>query len=127
MYDVMNRPEEITAIFLLELDKHIMDIVSGKKDVFYEIHDFADILCIHPVHLSNTVKEVSGKAPCDHCEGRLAIEAKKLLASSGLTITQIAYRLTYNPASFTRFFKKYVGQTPSSFRVQSRMNDQLKS
>jgi AraC family transcriptional regulator of adaptative response / methylphosphotriester-DNA alkyltransferase methyltransferase len=79
----MKRPEEITANFLFELDKHIADIVSGKQDVFNEI--------------------------------------KKLLASSELTITQIAYRLTYDSASFTRFFKKYVGQTPSSFRAQSRL------
>jgi len=122
----MNRPEEIAANFLLELDKHIVDIVSGKKNIFNEIHDFADILCIHPIHLSNTVKEVTGKAPCYHCEGKLAVEAKKLLASSELTITQIAYRLTYDPANFTRFFKKYVGQTPSHFRALSRMNDNLK-
>lgn len=115
----MNRPEEITANFLIELDKHISDIVSGKKDVFYEINDFADLLCIHPVHLRNTVKEVTGMAPCNHCEGKLALEAKKLLTTSDLTITQIASRLTYDPPSFTRFFKKLVGQTPSRFRAQS--------
>ena len=63
----MQRPEEITQNFLSELDNHIADIVSGKKEVFYEIHDFANILCIHPVHLSNTVKETTGKSPCDHC------------------------------------------------------------
>lgn len=117
----MNRPEEITAKFLRELDKHIMDIVSGQKEEFYEIQYFADLLCIHPVHLSNTVKEVTGKAPCHHCEDKLALEAKKLLASSELTITQIAYRLTYDSASFTHFFKKHVGQTPSHFRSQSRI------
>jgi AraC family transcriptional regulator of adaptative response / methylphosphotriester-DNA alkyltransferase methyltransferase len=113
----MNRPEEITANFLLELDKHIVDIVSGNKDVFYEIHDFANILCIHPIHLSNTVKEVTGKAPCDHCEGKLAIEAKRLLQSTKMSITQIAYRLTYDPPGFTRFFKKYVGVTPKQYRT----------
>jgi AraC family transcriptional regulator of adaptative response / methylphosphotriester-DNA alkyltransferase methyltransferase len=119
----MKRPEEITANFLFELDKHILDIVSGKKDVFYEIHDFADILCIHPIHLSNTVKEVTGKAPCHHCERKLVLEAKKLLRSSDLTITQIACRLTYDPPGFTRFFKKYVGQTPSSFRAQASIQN----
>jgi AraC family transcriptional regulator of adaptative response / methylphosphotriester-DNA alkyltransferase methyltransferase len=122
----MNRPEEITANFLHELDKHILDIISGEKDVFYEIQYFADILCIHPIHLSNTVKEVTGKAPCHHCEGKLVVEAKKLLVSSELTITQIAYRLTYDSSSFTHFFKKHVGQTPSYFRAQSRINNNLR-
>lgn len=112
----MDRPEEITANFLLELDKHIADIACGKTDTFFEIHDFASILCIHPVHLSNTVKQVTGKAPCDHCEGKLAVVAKQLLDAGDMTITQIAYRLTYDPPSFTKFFKKYVGQTPSRYR-----------
>jgi AraC family transcriptional regulator of adaptative response / methylphosphotriester-DNA alkyltransferase methyltransferase len=112
----MKRPEEIADKFLLELDKHILEIASGKADVFYEIHDFASILCIHPVHLSNTIKQVTGKAPCDRCEGKLVVVAKQMLESREMSISQIAYRLTYNPASFTKFFKKYVGQTPSNYR-----------
>lgn len=112
----MQRPEEITRDFLSELDNHIADIVSGKKEVFYEIHDFASILCIHPVHLSNTVKETTGKSPCDHCEGKLAEQAKKLLETTNWTVAQVATRLTYDPPSFTKFFKKYVGWTPSQYR-----------
>jgi AraC family transcriptional regulator of adaptative response / methylphosphotriester-DNA alkyltransferase methyltransferase len=113
----VQRPEEITEAFLIELDKHIADIVSGRKEVFYEIQDFAGILCMHPTHLSNTVKEVTGKAPCAHCEGKLAIEVQRLLKSTTLSISQIAYRLTYNPPAFTRFFKKYVGITPRHYRA----------
>ena len=113
----MERPKEITAAFLNELDKHIADIASGRKEVFYEIYDFAAILCIHPIHLSNTVKEVTGKAPCHHCEGKLAIVAKRLLETTPMTISQIAYRLTYNPSGFTRFFKKYVGVSPKEYRL----------
>ena len=113
----MQRPEEITKAFLTELDNHIADIVSGRKEVFYEINDFAGILCMHPTHLSNTIKEVTGKAPCAHCEGKLAIEAQKLLKNTTMSISQIAYRLTYNPPEFTRFFKKYVGITPKQYRA----------
>ncbi|WP_316800266.1 hypothetical protein [Pedobacter frigidisoli] len=75
----MKRPELITASFLAELDKHVLDIVSGREEVFHEIQHFADMLCVHPVHLSNTVKEVTGMAPCQHCESKLAVEAKKSL------------------------------------------------
>lgn len=112
----MNRPEKITADFLGELDKHISDIVSEKTDVFFGINDFAKILCIHPTHLSNTIKETTGKAPCDHCEGKLIVVAKQLLLNNELTITEIATRLTYDPPAFTRFFKKHTGITPSFFR-----------
>lgn len=121
----MTRHEEIASHFLNELDKHIADIVSGKIDQFYEIQDFAKILCIHPVYLSNTVKEITGKAPCDHCEGKLAVEAKNLLLSSDMSITQIASLLTYDSSGFTKFFKKYVGQTPSSYRNQFHTKQKL--
>lgn len=112
----MKRPEEITAEFLGELDKHISDIVSEKTDIFFGINDFAKILCIHPTHLSNTIKESTGKAPCDHCEGKLIVVAKELLTNSELTITKIATRLTYDPPAFSKFFKKHTGMTPSFFR-----------
>jgi hypothetical protein len=39
------RPEEITESFLIKLDRHIADIVYGRKTVFYEIHDFAAQYC----------------------------------------------------------------------------------
>jgi AraC family transcriptional regulator, regulatory protein of adaptative response / methylphosphotriester-DNA alkyltransferase methyltransferase len=112
----MKRPEEITADFLGELDKHIIEIVSEKTDFFFGINDFARILCIHPTHLSNTIKQTTGKAPCDHCEEKLIVVAKQLLLNNELNITKIAARLTYDPPSFTKFFKKHTGMTPSFFR-----------
>lgn len=112
----MKRPEEITTEFLNELDKHIADIVSSKADVFFGINDFAKILCIHPTHLSNTIKETTGRAPCEHCESKLILIAKDLLLNSDMTISEIAFLLTYDPPSFTKFFKKYTGVTPSKFK-----------
>ncbi len=117
----MKRPEEITTDFLNELDKHIADILSEKTDVFFGINDFAKLLFIHPIHLSNTIKETTGKAPCDHCEGKLIVVAKNLLLHSDLTIADIAIRLTYDPPGFTKFFKKHTGITPSQFRNSETM------
>ena len=112
----MNRPEELTNRFLEELDKHIADIVSGRKDVFYEIQDFAEILCIHPVHLSNTIRRVTGKSPCHLCESKLAVIAKDLLQNTDWPVSKIAARLTYDAPGFSRFFKRYAAQTPTQFR-----------
>jgi AraC-like DNA-binding protein len=114
------RPSEITNNFLIELDRHIADIVSGKVDVFFDIKDFADILCIHPVHLSNTIKQTTGKAPCDHCEERLIVIAKEMVANTDLSFQQIAVQLTFDGPGFTRFFKKNAGLTPSAYREQVR-------
>lgn len=110
------RPDEITARFLEELDKHLEDIVSGRSDTYYEIHDLAEILHIHPTHLSNTIKQTTGKAPCDICHEKTIEVAKKLLDSPEFTIAEVAYKLTYEPTNFTKYFKKHSGLTPSGYR-----------
>ena len=110
------RPEEITNEFLKELDKHLEDIVSGKTGTYFEIHDLAEILHIHPTHLSNTIKQTTGKAPCDICHEKTIAISEKLLEQTDLTISEVAYKLTYEPTNFTKYFKKHTGQTPSEFR-----------
>jgi AraC family transcriptional regulator of adaptative response / methylphosphotriester-DNA alkyltransferase methyltransferase len=112
----MTRPEQITQEFLTELDKHLDDIVSNKTDIMFDVRDFAKILNIHPVHLSNTIKQTTGKAPCDFCEAKILEISKQLLRDTDLTISSIAIQLTYDPSNFTKFFKKYSGQTPSEYR-----------
>lgn len=112
----LTRPEQITKDFLIELDKHLDDIVSSKTDIMFDVRDFAKILHIHPVHLSNTIKQTTGKAPCDFCEAKILEISKSLLQNSKLTIANIAIQLTYDPSNFTKFFKKYSGQTPSEYR-----------
>lgn len=110
------RPNEITINFLAELDKHLQDIASGKADTYFEIHDLAKILHIHPTHLSNTIKQTTGKSPCDICHEKTIEVAKKLLENSQLTISDVAYKLTHEPTNFTKYFKKHTGQTPSEYR-----------
>jgi AraC-like DNA-binding protein len=110
------RPEEIKTKFLNELDKHLQDIVSGKTDTYFDIHDLAEILHIHPTHLSNIIKQTTGKAPCDICHEKTIAIAEKLLENPELTISEVAYKLTYEPTNFTKYFKKHTGQTPSEYR-----------
>lgn len=73
---------------------------------------------IHPTHLSNTIKETTGKTPCDICNDKTIIVAKRLLNNSDQTIANIAYNLTFEPTNFTKYFKKHTGETPSNYRKQ---------
>src|SRR5690606_1116934 len=112
------RPEEITTDFNIILDRHLENIVSGQEDTYLEIRDIAEIMHIHPTHLSNTVKDTTGKAPCDICNEKTIAVAKKLLNDRGLTISDIAHTLTFEPTNFTKYFKKHTGTTPSAYRKQ---------
>jgi AraC family transcriptional regulator, regulatory protein of adaptative response / methylphosphotriester-DNA alkyltransferase methyltransferase len=110
------RKKQIAKQYLQELDKHIQSLKRGEEDKALEIKDFAAMLHIHPIHLSNTIKEVTGESTCDHYENRLLKIAKELLVETDLSIAAIARQLTYDPSNFTKFFKTYTGTTPKKFR-----------
>lgn len=110
------RQREIVTQYLHELNKHLEDLKNGRADKTFEIKDLAELLFIHPKHLSNTIQEVLGKSPCDIYEERLIEISKELLLTTGHTISYIAQTLTFDPSNFTKFFKSYEGKTPKQFR-----------
>jgi len=116
----MKRPEEITKQFLLELDKHMLDLKTGKAESSFEVQDIASLLHIHPIHLSNTIKEKLKRSPCDIYEEKLMTIAKELILKTDLSIAEIARQLTFDPSNFTKFFKHFEGITPIQFRNQQR-------
>lgn len=112
----MNRPTDITESFVQLIDKHLADLVSAKEETMFEIEEFAGLLCIHPTHLSNTIKQVTGETPCGIYQMKILETAKKLLSDKNLAIKDIAYMLSYNPSQFTKWFKRFAGETPKSYR-----------
>jgi AraC family transcriptional regulator, regulatory protein of adaptative response / methylphosphotriester-DNA alkyltransferase methyltransferase len=114
---ILIRKEEITATFLAEIDKHLQDILNEKATEMMEIKDFAALQFIHPTHLSNTIKLVTGKAPCDFYEEKILSIAKQQLEANEKSINDIALSLTYDPSNFTKFFKRFTGTTPKQYRM----------
>jgi AraC-like DNA-binding protein len=113
---IFARQNEITADFLKELDKHLLDITEGRTIEMHEIKDIANLLHIHPTHLSNTIKLTTGKAPCYFFEDKIMTIAKSMLQENTVSIAQIATLLTFDPSNFTKFFKRFFGQTPKQYR-----------
>jgi AraC-like DNA-binding protein len=110
------RKKEIVNQYFAVLDKHIADLKEGLAERALEIRDLASLLHVHPVHLSNTIKEVTGRSTCDHYEERLLRISKELISGTTLPISRIARQLTYDPSNFTKFFKHFTGITPKKFR-----------
>ena len=69
------RQHEIAADYLKELDKHLDDIVSGRATEMFEVRDFAELIHVHPTHLSNTIKSAT----------------KSIIIQSGLFTTILYY------------------------------------
>ncbi|MEJ5090039.1 helix-turn-helix domain-containing protein [Sphingobacterium faecium] len=66
---------------------------------------------------SKKVKKELGKSPSQFIQDRVVLEAKKLLHLTYLSIKEIAAKLGFEDEFyFSRYFKKNVGISPSSFR-----------
>lgn len=80
--------------------------------------EYAELMFITPNHLNALTNSVLGKSAGELIRDRVLLEAKRLLVNSDLMINQIAETLRFEDnAYFTRFFKKYLGVTPESFRA----------
>ncbi len=84
------------------------------------IRRYAAKLHVTERYLSEATKMATGLTPTELIHHRMVLEGKRLLAHSGLSITAVATNLGFeDPAYFSRFFRKYVGQSPSEFKQQT--------
>ena len=91
------------------LDAHF----RTEKSVRY----YADKLAVTANHLNALCRRIVNQTASDLIHERVITEAQRLLAHSAQSVSQIADQLGFEDASyFTRYFKKYVGQTPEPFR-----------
>ena len=110
------RGKEITNDYFTFLDNHIADVVSGTVSDFLEINQIADALYVSPNHLSDTVQQATGNHPCHFYDLKIIEQAQKMLTETDLSIAEIARKLTYDPSNFSKFFKKFNGQTAGEYR-----------
>lgn len=116
------RKTQMVKQYLEVLDQHILEIKEGRAEEVKEIRHFADVLHVHPRHLSNTVREVLQRSPCDLFEERLLDISKELILTTNLSIAKIARHLLYDPSNFNKFFKTYEGITPMQYRARKKLN-----
>ncbi len=117
---ILARQHEITADFKRLVAAHVADVEAGRATEMLEIRDFAGQLCIHPTHLSNTLKLTTGQPPCAFFESSIMDVARRLLRDTGRPVADIAASLTYDASNFTKFFKRFEGSTPKQYREQVR-------
>jgi len=93
-------------------------LVDKKFKEWHKVKDYAFEIHISPKHLSQTVKNITGKVAKEHIQDRLILEAKRLLLYTDLNIKEIAYKVGFEePLHFSGFFKKKTGTSPSKFRA----------
>ena len=82
------------------------------------IEFYAEQIGVSPHHLSDLVKEATGATAGWWLVQFSVLEAKMLLSTTKLTISQISDRMQFgDSATFGKFFRRHTGMTPSEFRL----------
>lgn len=105
-----NRQDDIYSAFLKAVGKHYK---RERKVGFY-----AEKLCITSKHLSQVVKEVSGRTASEIIEDYVITEIKALLISTNMTIQQISDYLNFPSQSvFGKYVKRITGVSPKRYKI----------
>ena len=104
-----SRQEEIFTKFTELLERH------HKKE--REIAFYADKMCMTSKHLSQVIKDYTGKTALGIIEEYVISEAKSMLLSTTMSIQQISDELKFPSQSvFGKYFKRVAGISPSEYR-----------
>jgi len=83
----------------------------------HTVQEYASKLNVASRTLHKSVNECSGKTPLALINGRIVLEAKRMIRYTNLMIKEIAYELGYEDTSyFVKLFKRETGYLPSDFR-----------
>ncbi|HBH47702.1 MAG TPA: AraC family transcriptional regulator [Bacteroidales bacterium] len=102
------------------LAKKFLYLLEENYQNNYRVNDYAEMLAITPNHLTQIVKQATGRTSAELLQEKLIIEVKRLLIHTSMTVSEIAELMNFPDQSyFTKYFKKITGTTPLQYRKKS--------
>lgn len=96
----------------------VFDYIRAHLDQDVALLDVASVLNLSQYHFCRLFKQSTGITPHQYLTQCRIDQAKRLLLTTQLTITEIAFAVGLtNHSSFTRLFRQQVGVTPKLFRT----------
>lgn len=97
---------------------NFLQLVDMQMRNHWSVADYARYLGVSTDRLNSAVQRATGRAPLTLIHARLMTEARQMLESSGMQISEIAEFLGFeDPAYFSRFFKRLSGKSPRRYRA----------
>lgn len=116
-YGVQNQEENQGE----KLIRQFTQLISKHYFQKHQVKDYAEILLISPNYLNTLCTRITGKHAGVLIRDRIMLEAKRLLIHETKTVAQIGLELGFEDNSyFSRFFRKYSGISPETFRRENR-------
>ncbi len=97
------------------------ELLDQKYAVWHQVADYALALSCTERSLTRAALDADGRTAKHVITARIALEAKRLLAHTRLSIQQIAAQLGFaEPTNFSKFFRREANITPADFRRRYR-------
>ncbi len=105
--------------FRREVDDYMQQLTAQKKLITPTVSLIAKLLFVNANYLNSIIKSLTGKTASTHIQEKVLLEAKSFLLHTNLQVSEIAYKLGFENASyFNRFFKKNTNLTPTEYRKE---------
>lgn len=109
--------KEVETPVKSELIREFNYLVESHFKSKHSVSEYAELLFKSPKTLANYFSKHYDKSPIQIIQGRLLIEARRLLIYSEMSISDVAYELGFdNIQAFSRFFKSKQGTSPTEYR-----------
>ena len=113
--DLLQQVEELLAEYFRSEDLPSRGIPT--------VQHLAERLHVSPSYLSDMLRALTGQSAQQHIHDHLIEQAKQQLTTTGLSVSEVAYRLGFeHPQSFSRFFKTKTALSPLAFRQSFHRN-----
>lgn len=111
------KPVKVSATHGEELTDGFFRLLHEHFRIHRETTFYAGQLCISSKYLSRLIRQVTGQVPSYWIADFTVREAKMLLKSTTLTVTQLSEQLNFpNSSFFARYFKRHTGIAPQEYR-----------
>ncbi len=106
---------------IMRFEEFMMDYVNSdklKEKGIPTVKYCAEAMNLSSNYFSDLLKSETGKSTQEHIHYYLLEKAKNILIGSDKSISEVAYELGFEyPQSFSKFFRKKAGVSPTEFRV----------
>lgn len=97
--------------------RRVTEFVEARLSTAIRVAELADLAQLSEGHFHRAFRATTGRTPLEFVHARRVAMAKQLLASSKLSVAQMALRVGFlSPAHFARVFRSVTGQSPSQYR-----------
>ncbi len=108
-YPIEKKETDLIREFNFLVEQHFRD--------YHSVADYARLLYKSPKTLSNIFSKVNSKTPLQYIQERIMLEARRLLRHTEKPVKEIAYEIGFDSIqSFSRFFKKQEGISPTKYK-----------